>query len=192
MKKVYSIVIGKILNFQGGGAMELISFLSSISWLAVMCFTFGFIFVIVEMFHPGFGIPGILGIILLIAGVVLTANSVIEVLVLLGIIIAILGVVLNFVLKSVTKGRLSRILILHETQRKEYGYTGAEDLEYFVGEEGIALTVLRPSGTAEFNGIKMDVVSEGEFIPQHTKVKIIKVEGRKIVVRVLAESKLIN
>jgi len=170
--------------------MELISFLSGISWLAILCFSLGFIFVIVEMFHPGFGIPGILGIILLIAGVVLTANSVFEVLVLLGIIIAILGVVLNFVLKSVTKGRLSRILILRETQRKEYGYMGAEDLEYFVGEKGIALTVLRPSGTAEFNGIKMDVVSEGEFIPQNTKVKIIKVEGRKIVVRELAESKI--
>lgn len=169
--------------------MELISFLSNISGLAIMCFAFGFIFVIVEMFHPGFGIPGILGIILLVAGVVLTADSVMEVLVLLGIIIAILGVALNFVLKSVTKGRLSKILILHETQKKEDGYIGAEDLEYFVGQEGIALTVLRPSGTAEINGIKMDVVSEGEFISQNTKVKIIKVEGRRIVVKVLAESK---
>lgn len=169
--------------------MELISFLSNISGLAIMCFALGFVFVIVEMFHPGFGIPGISGIILLIVGVVLTANSVIEVLVLLGIIIAILGVALNFVLKSVTKGRLSKILILHETQKKEDGYIGAEDLEYFVGAEGVALTVLRPSGTAEFNGIKMDVVSEGEFISQNTKVKIIKVEGRRIVVKVLTEGK---
>jgi membrane-bound ClpP family serine protease len=145
--------------------------------------------VIVEMFHPGFGVPGILGAILLIAGVALTANSILEVLVLLGIIIAILGVALSFVLKSVTKGRLSKILILHETQKKEDGYIGAEDLEYFVGQEGITLTVLKPSGMAEINGIKLDVVSEGEFISQSTKVKVIKVEGRRIVVRVLTESK---
>jgi len=169
--------------------MELINFLSQISGIAIMCFTFGFIFVIVEMFHPGFGIPGILGALFLIAGVALTANSVIEVLVLLGIIIAILGVALNFVLKSVTKGRLSKILILHETQKKEDGYIGAEDLEYFVGQEGVALTVLKPSGIAEINGIKLDVVSEGDFISQNTKVKIIKVEGRRIVVRVLTQSK---
>ncbi|MBU3127451.1 hypothetical protein G9F71_001510 [Clostridium sp. FP2] len=169
--------------------MELTSFLSNISAVAIMCFAFGFIFVIIEMFHPGFGIPGVLGAILLIAGVVFTANSVIEVLVLLGIIIAILGVMLNFVLKSVTKGRLSKTLILHETQNKEDGYIGAEDLEYFVGQEGVTLTILRPSGIAEINGIKMDVVSEGAFITENTKVKIIKVEGRRIVVRVITESK---
>lgn len=169
--------------------MELISFLSNISGLAIICFAFGFIFVIVEMFHPGFGIPGILGVILLVVGVVLTANSVIEVLVLFGIIIAMLGVALNFVLKSVTKGRLSKTLILHETQKKEDGYIGTEDLEYFVGQEGVTLTILRPSGMAEINGIKMDVVSEGAFISENTKVKIIKVEGRRIVVRVLAEDK---
>ncbi|MBU3143205.1 NfeD family protein [Clostridium sp. CF012] len=169
--------------------MELISFLSNISGIAIICFAFGFIFVIVEMFHPGFGIPGILGAILLVVGVVLACNSVMEVLVLLGIIIAILGVMLNFVLKSVTKGRLSKILILHETQKKEDGYIGTEDLEYFVGQEGVTLTILRPSGIAEINGIKMDVVSEGEFICENTKVKIIKVEGRRIVVRVLTESK---
>jgi membrane-bound ClpP family serine protease len=169
--------------------MELISFISDLSGLAIMCFTFGFVFVIVEMFNPGFGIPGILGIVLLVVGVVLSANNVIEVLVLLGIIIAILGVTLNFVLKSVTKWRLSKIVILHETQNKEDGYIGTEDLEYFVGQEGIALTALRPAGIADINGIKMDVVSEGDFISQNTKVKIIKVEGRRIVVRVIIESK---
>ncbi|MGH4126071.1 MAG: NfeD family protein [Clostridium sp.] len=169
--------------------MELISFLSNISGIAIMCFAFGFIFVIIEMFHPGFGIPGIIGAILLVVGVVLASNSVMEVLVLLGIIIAILGVMLNFVLKSVTKGRLSKILILHETQKKEDGYIGTEDLEYFVGQEGVTITILRPSGIAEINGIKMDVVSEGAFITENTKVKIIKVEGPRIVVRVLTETK---
>jgi membrane-bound ClpP family serine protease len=170
--------------------VALISFLSGISGPAIMCFALGFIFVIVEMFHPGFGIPGILGAILLVAGVVLTADSIIEILVLLGIIIAILGVALSFVLKSVTKGRLSKILILHETQKKEDGYIGAEDLEYFVGQEGVALTVLRPSGIAEINGIKLDVVSEGDYISQNTKVTVIKVEGRRIVVRGFTESKI--
>lgn len=168
--------------------MELITFLSNISGIAIICFIVGFIFVIVEMFHPGFGVPGILGAIFLIAGVVLSADSVIEVLVLMGIIIALLGLALNFVLKSVTRGRLSRTLILRETQKKEDGYIGAEDLEYFVGQEGVALTVLRPSGIAEINGIKLDVVSEGEYISENTKVKIIKVEGRRIVVRVIIES----
>ncbi|WML34889.1 hypothetical protein [Clostridium sp. OS1-26] len=99
--------------------MEMVNFLSNISWAALLCFGFGFFLVIVEMFHPGFGIPGIFGGILLIAGVVLTATSAIQVLILLVIIISVLGVALTFVLKSVTKGRLSKILILHETQKKK-------------------------------------------------------------------------
>ncbi|MBV7273591.1 NfeD family protein [Clostridium thailandense] len=163
--------------------MELVNFLSSISWIAFLCFGFGFLLVIVEMFHPGFGFPGISGGILLIIGVILTATSVMEVLILLAVIISVLGIALTLVLKSATKGRLSKILILHETQKKEAGYTGTEDLKYFIDQEGITITILRPAGIAEFNGIKLDVVSEGEFISKDKKVKIIKVEGRRIVVR---------
>ncbi|MBI6872389.1 NfeD family protein [Clostridium aciditolerans] len=161
----------------------MVNFLSNISWAALLCFGFGFLLVIVEMFHPGFGISGIFGGILLIAGVVLTATSAIQVLILLVIIISVLGVALTLVLKSVTKGRLSKILILHETQKKEAGYTGTEDLNYFVGQEGTTLTILRPAGIADVNGIKLDVVSEGEFISKDRKIEIIKVEGRRIVVR---------
>lgn len=163
--------------------MELVSFLSTISWIAILCFSFGFLLVVIEMFHPGFGIPGIFGAIFLIMGIVITAKSIMEALILISIIIAVLGVALTLVLRSATKGRLSKILILRETQKKETGYTGSEDLQYFVGQQGITLTILRPAGIADFNGIKMDVVSEGEFIPKGEKVKIIKVEGRIIVVR---------
>jgi len=43
--------------------------------------------------------------------------------------------------------------------------------------------VLRPSGTADFSGIKLDVVSDGEFIPKDTTVIINKIEGHRIVVK---------
>lgn len=163
--------------------MELISFLSSISWPAILCFSFGFLLVIVEMFHPGLGAPGIFGTILLVAAILLSARSIIEMLIILTIIIAVLGVALTLVLQSATKGRLSKILILNETQKKEAGYIGTDDLQYFIGQEGVTVSILRPAGTADFNGIKMDVVSEGDFILKDAKVKIIQVEGRRIVVR---------
>lgn len=159
---------------KGGNAM---------SWLAVICLLIGLLLVVVEMFHPGLGVPGITGVILLICGVVLTAKNLFQVLVMVIIILTILGIALTFVLQSATKGRLSKILVLHEAQKKEAGYTGTEELNYFLGHEGVSLTVLRPSGIADFDGIKLDVVSEGDFIPKDTKVKIIRVEGRRIVVR---------
>ncbi|NMB96506.1 MAG: hypothetical protein GYA02_07835, partial [Clostridiaceae bacterium] len=92
------------------------------------------------------------------------------------------GVALTLVLHSASKGRLSKTLILSDSLNKEEGFSGTEDLEYFVGREGKTLTVLRPAGTAEFDGVKLDVVSEGEFIPKNTRVKVKKVTGRRIVV----------
>jgi membrane-bound ClpP family serine protease len=135
------------------------------------------------MFHPGFGAPGIIGGILLVLGIIFTARTLLEALILLLIIIAVLGAVLTFVLQSATRGKLSKTLILSNSQRKENGYIGTEDLNYFLDKEGTAYTTLRPSGTADFSGVKMDVVSDGEFIQKGTKIKVVKVEGRRIVVK---------
>jgi membrane-bound ClpP family serine protease len=150
---------------------------------AALCFAVGFIFVVIEMFHPGFSAPGITGTILLILGVVITARDFTQALIMIIIILAILGILMALVLQSATKGRLSKIIVLKESQNKESGYIGTEDLEYFLGKEGITVTVLRPSGTADFDGVKMDVVSQGDFIQKDSKVRIIKVEGRRIVVK---------
>ena len=52
-----------------------------------------------------------------------------------------------------------------------------------LGVEGEAMTELRPSGTMLINDERLDVVSEGSFILKGTRVKVVKVEGARIVVR---------
>lgn len=47
------------------------------------------------------------------------------------------------------------------------------------------MTVLRPSGTAVINNERIDVVSEGGFIEQNSRITVIKVEGVRIVVRLV-------
>ena len=163
--------------------MDIGSFIANITLISALCFIVGFVLVIVEMFHPGFGFPGISGAILLVTGACLTAKSMIQLLIMLIIIIAVLCVALTIVLKSATKGKLSKILVLHEAQQRETGYVGSEDLKYFVGKEGVTLSILRPAGTANFDGIKLDVVSQGEFVQPDRKIKVIEVQGRRIVVR---------
>ena len=168
--------------------MGTVQFIYNINSVAAVCFIAGFILIVVEMFHPGFGLPGISGTVLLLLGVVISARSLLDVLIMLSIVFAILGCALTVVLKSVTEGRLSRSLVLHSTQKKEEGYIGTEDLNFFLSEEGITLTILRPSGLGEFKGIKLDVVSQGEFISKDTPVKIVKVEGRRIVVKEIKDN----
>lgn len=162
---------------------NIFSFLCGITPLSGICFLIGFILVIIEMFHPGFGAPGITGLILLAVGIIVTARSPLEALIMVIIILAILGIMLTLVLHSATKGRLSKMLILNDSLKKESGFIGTEDLEYFLEKEGTALTILRPAGTADFDGVKLDVVSESEFIQKGSRIKVIKVEGRRIVVR---------
>ncbi|MDP4179219.1 MAG: NfeD family protein [Bacillota bacterium] len=154
--------------------------------VVVICFVLGFLFVIIEMFHPGFGAPGIIGGILLVLGVIfvgILTSSLFIVLIFIVAIIAVLGIMLTIVLQSAAKGRLSKILILKDTQKKEAGYIGTDDLKYFMDKEGVSLTILRPTGIADFNGIKLDVITEGEFIQKDKKVKIIQVQGNRIVVK---------
>jgi membrane-bound serine protease (ClpP class) len=52
-----------------------------------------------------------------------------------------------------------------------------------VGQEGTALTVLRPAGKAKIHGRTIDVVSEGPFIPAESRLEVIEVSGNRVVVR---------
>ncbi len=156
----------------------------SISWPAVVCLIIGIALVIVEMFTPGLTAPGVIGFVLIILGIILTAGSVPEGLILLLIVIAILSVALFFVLRSASKGMLSRSPLIKKETESEY--LSVDDMKFFVGKEGEALTILRPAGTCDFSGVRLDVVTEGSFVQKGTKVKVIRVEGRRIVVAPIA------
>ena len=56
------------------------------------------------------------------------------------------------------------------------------DLSGFVGKEGKAVTLLRPSGDVDFNGVRMEVSSDGPFIEKGTKVRVIETQANKIIV----------
>ncbi len=163
--------------------MELVSAFAGFELIPLICIIAGIVFVIVEMFHPGFGAPGIIGVILLVAGVILYAQTLLQALIMIAIILAILGAALTVVLQSAIKGRLSKHLILNNSIDDDIKFSAFDDLGYLIGSDGITLTVLRPSGTADFSGVKLDVVSEGEFIPKGTTVRIEKIEGNRIVVK---------
>jgi len=163
--------------------MDIFEFLTDIQVYQIIILIAGLIFLIIEMFSPGLGVSGGIGLVLLVIGILITASTPFEALVMIIMLLAILGLALTLILHSSTKGKLSKTLILNEKLNKESGFIGTEDLEYFVGKEGVAVTTLRPAGIAEFDGVKLDVVSEGEYIPNGTRVKITSVAGRRIVVR---------
>lgn len=156
----------------------------SIGLPAALCIIAGVILLGIEIFMPGFGVPGISGVVLIIVGYVIGKPTLLGGLLILLLIVVVLGTLLAIALRSATKGRLSHSpLVLQQKMDGDEGFTAAKDMEYFIGREGVAITALRPAGTADFDGVKLDVVSESEFIDKDSPLKIISVEGRRIVVR---------
>ncbi|MCI5766532.1 MAG: hypothetical protein MR219_07825 [Clostridiales bacterium] len=164
-----------------------------LEWIAVnlpllVCFVVGIGLLVLEAFMPGFGLPGISGIVMEIVAIVLTwvNHGPVAALGLTIIVLSLIAIAISMSLRSATRGRLSRSkIILKERESNEAGYRSAEDMQVFLGREGETTTVCRPTGMAEFDGVKLNVVSEGEFIPAGTRVRIVLVEGSRIVVRVI-------
>ena len=164
-----------------------------LEWIAVnlpllVCFLVGIGLLVLEAFMPGFGLPGISGIVMEIVAIALTwvNHGPVAALGLTIIVLSLIAIAISMSLRSATKGRLSRSkIILKERESNEAGYRSAEDMQVFLGREGETTTVCRPTGMAEFDGVKLNVVSDGEFLPAGTRVRIVQVEGSRIVVRVI-------
>ena len=154
----------------------------------IVCFLLGVGFLIVEAFMPGFGAPGITGVVLQVITVALTWawHGHVAALGMLLIILSVLAIAISMSLRSVANGKLSKSrIILRDTESNEAGYRSTQDTEIFLGREGETTTVLRPTGMAEFDGVKLNVISEGEFIPAGVKVRIVRVEGSRILVHTI-------
>lgn len=151
--------------------------------IAFILFVAGFILIGVEMMIPGFSVPGITGIVCLIAGIFLAADSVMEGVVITLIIIVLLAVMLFVFLKLLGSGKMKSSLVLQEELVSESGYISTNDLQYLLGKEGVALTDLRPAGKGDFEGIAFDVLSEGGYIAKEAGIVIQKVQGSKLIVR---------
>ena len=101
-------------------------------------------------------------------------------------IIAVLGVVVVLYLSSrgskKNAGMLDE-LILDERQENRDGYTSVTDKSRLLGAIGVCATDLRPAGTITVEGEPIDVVTEGGFVKQGNIVKVINVDGSRVLVR---------
>ena len=102
-----------------------------------------------------------------------------------GLIIGIIGSVIGMILlfKLMTKTEFWQKLTSPDTQKSEDGYSSSVGWESFVGKVGIAQSDLRPSGWITSDDQKIFVVSEGDFIEKESKVKILSVDGNRVLVR---------
>jgi len=169
--------------------MEFINMLANASIISIILFVVGVGLIIVEMFEPGFGFFGVSGILSLIACIFVTADTVANGLMLTAIFFVILLIMLGIFLILVSKGRLPGKLILKESETVEQGFSGTEDMAYLMGKTGVVVTICRPVGNVDFDGVKLEVVTQGEFIEKGETVEVVEIEGNRVVVKTCIKNK---
>jgi len=145
----------------------------------------GVFFLALELFViPGFGVSGILGIAAITTGIFLVTDSLLEEVLYTAGTLIVLGIITYLSFRSPRTRRLWQKFSLSTRQTSKGGYVAPKaQYETYLGRIGIALTQLRPAGTADFEGEHLDVVTEGGFIGPGTGIKVIAVEGTRIIVR---------
>ncbi|MDD3320660.1 MAG: NfeD family protein [Paludibacter sp.] len=161
----------------------------------ILIFIIGLVLLGLEIFViPGFGIAGVSGISLIVAGLTLSMLNNVDfdfrpvetgslgkaLLTVIG------GIALSFALiiylssKIGTKGMFSKFA-LKTSMDNTSGYIGVSmDELKLVGKIGFASTVLRPSGKVSVDGVVYDAISEEGFIEKGMKVMVIRYEAGQI------------
>lgn len=153
---------------------------------AVLLFLIGIILLAVEVLViPGFGLAGVGGVIALIAGIIIASPTVNHGIT--SIVVAVIGtgILLAISVKFLPTRKVWKRLILGDRQVSEEGYNASTiELRELIGLEGVALSPLRPSGSVRIGDKRIDVVTQGGFIPSGSLVKVIKVEGTRVIVEI--------
>lgn len=178
-------------------------------WEELLLIAVGLLLLALEVFVvPGFGVVGVLGIVTLLTGLVMTLVSVdlplpvarelgylqealsraVLQLAAVFVTVTIAGVVLA---KRLPESRLTRWLVFNA--RPEADTTAGLGAEApgsslpnrmdLLGKQGITRSVLRPSGIVEIDSERIHVITEGEYIEPDQAIKVVSVEGHRIVVR---------
>lgn len=152
----------------------------------------GILLLLIEMIViPGFGLAGIGGIILVVFGLYrlllpdVPVGEEVTDMAMSGLTIGIIGGLVGLVLlfRLMTKTKFWKKLATPDVQDHERGYDTSLGLEDMVGQQGVADTDLHPSGWVIVGDKRIYVVSDGTFIEDGEEVKIITVDGNRVVVR---------
>jgi membrane-bound serine protease (ClpP class) len=161
-------------------------------WEELLLISIGVLLLALEVFVlPGVTVAGIAGVIALVAGLGMTligAGATVSIIigalgrVAISILLAMVGAFV--LLRMLPRLPFGRRLVLETGMQAELGYVSPPESDrHWQGRTGTALSPLRPAGTAEIDGNRVDVVSDGSFIEAGTAIEVIRVDGNRIVVR---------
>ena len=158
--------------------------------LVVMLAVLGMVGILYELhIVPGHGIPGVLGGVALLASVLLAFGPIGAAAFFIALQTLATAIVLTVILfylatRAIPENAWMAKLTFAGVQGADY--VTSTDRSSLAGRVGTASSYLRPAGVALIDGHRVDVLTQGEFIPEGTPVRVTRVEGARIFVEPMA------
>lgn len=146
--------------------------------------------IVAEVFVPSGGLLSICALACLVGGVAIffrispTAGW-------LGVLVAIIMVPLLLIgaYKLLPRTRFGRnVLLAGPVRERGDAISDTPELIKLLGQVGKVLTPLRPVGTCDFSGRRVECVAETGYVQKGAAVKVVRVEGTQLTVRVVDEA----
>jgi membrane-bound serine protease (ClpP class) len=161
-------------------------------WEELLLIAIGVLLLALEVFViPGVTVAGIAGMVALVGGLGMTlvgAGATVSVIVTalgqvaISMLLAMAGA-FAFV-RALPSLPFGSRLVLQTDMTADRGYVSSPESDRrWLGKIGTAISPLRPAGIAEFDGARVDVVSEGGFVDPGNTIEVTRVDGNRIVVR---------
>lgn len=167
--------------------MEFTTIFTQMNWIPAVLLSLGAVFLIVEVFVPGFGFFGITGSISLVAGIVVRIVQGLNVLQSIILILIVLGffiIACMFMVFSARFGLLSQTGLFETNTSIPKGYDKTEkELRKLLGKSGKTVSKLNLGGKAKIKGKIYEVISATSLIPAGVHIKVIAIRDNHLVVR---------
>jgi membrane-bound serine protease (ClpP class) len=172
---VTAILLGAVLMIPGDDTLE-------DSLKIGGAFVGGLVLIGMELAVPGIGIFGVAGVLLLFGSLFYMLGADTQAMIILagGIVISVL--LFALVIRRLPKSRLFSKVALTARSTGDKGYISHKDKSEYLHCMGRTITILRPAGTIRIGKERVDAVSNGGFIDRNVEVRVVQIDGSRIVV----------
>lgn len=152
----------------------------------IILFVSAMLLILSEFFVPG-AVLGFLGAILLLSSCAVGWYTYPEYVIFI-VLAELVGTALSIMGGMYLMSRTQAVnpLVMHGEQNNKEGWSSPSADAGLVGALGEVHTALRPAGTIVIDGKRIDAVSDGELIEQGAAIRVIEVEGNRVVVETAA------
>lgn len=154
-------------------------------WLPILLLIVGLLMGVAEIFFPSLGLLSVGAIGSLLTGVYLAFQVSMVFGIIYSIVLLIAGpAAVLWALRWLPHTAIGRRFLANASgfQDPETRRGTSPLLDRFEGTQGVAVSTLRPSGTAEILGERVDVITRGEIVEAGQPIEVVEVSGNRVIV----------